>query len=276
MEHLALTMFTICIQAAIGIMLFVAFGRLLNKDGVFKKATATAAGLGIIGMLASLLHLGRPLRALSALNQFGTSWLSREIWFTAFFLGLTLIAVVLVYKKPKATSAITGLTGAAALVGLIDVYLMASIYSSASVPIWQNEATFVEFYATAISMGAVLFLALSVKEAVKMRRILALTLGTVVILQVAAVVPLLITTGASSSAALQSSMAILGSLKFATGIKWLFLLAGAGAVLWIAKDEVPKSFKGAIFGGAALVLIGQAVGRYLFYAVMVVSGIGLT
>jgi len=275
-EHLALTIFSVCLQAAIGMMVFVAIGRLLNKESVFKNAMLTASGLGIIGMLASLLHLGRPLRAINSLNQFGTSWLSREIWFTAIFLGLTIFTFGLVYVKPKATSVITGLSGVAAVVGLIDVYLMASIYNSASVPIWHNVSTYVEFYATAISIGAMLFLVFSLKEAAKMRKILAVTVGIVVIIQVASTMLFLISSGVNSSAALQSSLAILGGMKLATAIKWLFILAGAGSILWMAKDELSKSFKGAIFSGAALVLIGQIVGRYLFYAAMVVTGVGLS
>ncbi|HHY26332.1 MAG TPA: dimethyl sulfoxide reductase anchor subunit [Desulfitobacterium dehalogenans] len=275
-EHFALTVFSICIQAAVGVMLFVAIGRLVNKEGVFKNAMITATGLGVIGMLASLLHLGRPLSAMNALFQFGTSWLSREIWFTAMFVGLIVVAAVLLYVKPQAAGAITGLSAAAALVGLIDVFAMAKIYSSASVPVWQSATTTVEFYAAALSMGAMLFLVLSMKEAGKMKKFVALAVAAVVAVQVAAVVPYFISLGASTSTALQASLVILGSLKTATAIKWLFILAGAGLVLWMAKDELSKSVSNAVIGGTALILVGQAIGRYVFYAAMVISGVGLT
>ncbi|TWH59405.1 anaerobic dimethyl sulfoxide reductase subunit C (anchor subunit) [Desulfitobacterium sp. LBE] len=275
-EHFALTLFSICIQAAVGIMLFVAIGRLMNKEGVFKNAVITAAGLGIIGMLASLLHLGRPLSAMNALFQFGSSWLSREIWFTAIFVGLTVVAAVLLYVKPQASGAVTGLSAGAALVGLIDAFAMAKIYSSASVPVWQGAATTIEFYAAALSMGAMLFLVLSGKEAGKLKKIVALTVAAVVTVQVAVVVPYFISLGAGTGTALQASLMILGSLKTAVAIKWLFILAGAGLVLWQAKDEQSKSVSGVVAGGAALILVGQVVGRYVFYAAMVVSGVGLT
>ena len=275
-EHFALTVFSICIQAAVGIMLFVAIGRLMNKEGVFKNAVVTAAGLGIIGMLASMLHLGRPLSAMNALFQFGTSWLSREIWFTAIFVGLTVVAAVLLYAKPQAAGAVTGLSAGAALVGLIDVFAMARIYSSASVPVWQSAATTIEFLAAALSMGAMLFLVLSLKEAGKMKKIVALTVAAVVAVQVAVVIPYFISLGAGTGTALQASLMILGSLKTVVAIKWLFILAGAGLVLWLAKDELSKSVSGAVAGGAALILVGQVVGRYVFYAAMVVSGVGLT
>ncbi|MEL1133657.1 DmsC/YnfH family molybdoenzyme membrane anchor subunit [Desulfitobacterium sp. THU1] len=275
-EHFALTVFSIFIQAAVGVMLFVAIGRIVNKEGVFKNAIIAAAGLGIIGMLASLLHLGRPLSAVNALLQFSTSWLSREIWFTAIFLGLTLAATVILYVKPQAASAITGLSVAAALVGIIDVFSMAKIYSYASVPVWESATTTVEFYTAAISMGAMIFLVLGIKEAGKMKKFVAISVAGVVAVQVVAVSLYFISLGASTSTALQTSLVILGSLKTATIIKWLFILAGAGLVLWMAKDELSKSVSNAVVGGAALILVGQAVGRYVFYAAMVVSGVGLT
>ena len=276
MDHFALTVFSICIQAAVGMILFVAIGRLSTKNSTFKRAIISAAGLGTAGMVASLLHLGRPLHAINALFQFSTSWLSREIWLTAIFVGLTVVTAVLLYVKPQASGAITGLSATAALVGLIDVFAMAKIYSSASVPVWQSATTTVEFYAAALSVGAMLFFVLSMKEAGKMKKFVALAVAAVVAIQVAAVVPYFIALGAGTSTALQASLVILGSLKPALAIKWLFILAGAGLILWLAKDELSKSVSGAVVGGAVLILVGQVIGRYIFYATMVVSGVGLT
>lgn len=276
MEHLALTLFSICTQAAIGIMVFVAIGRLVLKEGVYKNAIIAAAALGIIGMLASVLHLGRPFSAIKALNQFNTSWLSREIWFTALFVGITVLAVVLIYAKPQSKGAVTGLAVAAALVGLTDILFMAAIYSSSSVPLWQGAATFVEFYAAAISMGAVVFFVLSIKEAAKMKQIIVLTVSAAVILQVAVVVPGLIALGASSSTAAQNSLMILGGLSAATAIKWICILTAAVLIAGMTKQEISKSVTNVVLSSAALLLAGQIVGRYLFYAAMVVTGVGLS
>lgn len=276
MEHLALTLFSICLQAAIGIMVFVAAGRLMNKEGVFKNAMIAAAGLGMVGMLASLLHLGRPLSAFRALYQFGSSWLSREIWFTALFVGVTVLAVLLVLVKPQSKGAITGAAAAAAVVGLVDVAFMAAIYSTSSVPFWQGMATFVEFYAAAVSMGAIIFLFLSIREVAAMKKFVALTVAVAVILQVAAVVPNMIALSGSSSAAIQSSLAILGGMAAVSVLKWVFILAGAVLVIWIAKDELSKPVTNIVLGSAVLLLAGQAVGRYLFYAAMIVTRVGLS
>lgn len=276
MGNATLTIFSICIQASIGIVLFIAIARLLNKEGIFKNATLVAAGLGVVGMLASISHLGQPMKAFFALYQFSSSLLSREIWFTAIFVALVVLAAVILMLKPENKGAITGLTVVAALVGLIDIGFMGAIYSSTSVPFWQTSATFVEFYTATISMGAILFLFLSLQEANFMKKVLAVTIAVVVAMQVAVVIPNLINLSTSSSMATQSSLTILSSLSVAGLLEWLFILAGAILAVWIAKDELSPSINNLVLSSAVLLLVGQTIGRYLFYAAMVVTGIGLS
>lgn len=276
MEHLALTIFSICVQAAIGLTIFVAIGRLANKEGIFKNSLIIATVLGIIGMAASLLHLGRPFVAFHALYKFGSSWLSREIWLTAIVVGLLVLAVILTLKKPTAKSTIDALIYVAALVGLADVAAMAAIYNTSSVPIWQTSQTFIEFYAAAISMGAVLFLLLGIKEVAQIRKAVTLIITAVVIIQVATFVPSLISFSVSTNAAVQSSMALLSSMTMVTVLKWVFILAGAIWALWMAKDEISPSMSNAVLGSAVLLVAGQAIGRYLFYAIMVMNRVGLS
>lgn len=274
MEHISLTLFSICLQAAIGIMIFVAIGRFINKEGVFKNATLVAAVLGIIGLLSSVLHLGRPFKAYLALTQFSSSWLSREIWFSALFVGLTVLAALIILFKPQNKSVANGLSFLAALVGLIAVAVMSSVFTNTSVPIWQGSVTFLEFYAAAISMGAIIFLFLSIQEAVAIKKLVAIAVAAAVILQVVAVVPNLISLANSSELATQGSLAILNGMAMVEVLKWLFILVGAVLVVWIAKDELSPSLANTAMISAFLVFAGQLVGRYMFYAAMVVgSGI---
>ncbi|NLJ72002.1 MAG: dimethyl sulfoxide reductase anchor subunit [Syntrophomonadaceae bacterium] len=276
MGNATLTIFSICIQASVGIVLFIAIAKLLNKEGIFKNATLVAAGLGIIGMLASVFHLGQPMKAFFALYQFSSSLLSREIWFTAIFVALVVLAALIFMLKPENKGIITGLIVVAALVGLIDIGLMGAIYSNASVPFWQTSATFVEFYMAAISMGAILFLFLSLQEANFMKKILAVTIAAAVAIQIAVVIPNLINLSISSSMAIQSSLVILSSMSLAGLFEWLFILAGAILAVWVAKDELSPSINNLVLSSAVLLLVGQTIGRYLFYAAMVVTGIGIS
>ncbi len=276
MEHIPLTLFSVSLQAAVGIMLFVVIGSLLGKDKVFKSAIVVAAVLGVVGMLASVIHVGRPLSAVNALFQFSTSWLSREIWFTGIFVGLTCLAAILLLVKPASKQVVTALAYGAALVGLIDVFIMATIYSSTSVLAWKSIATYVDFYATAISLGGMLFLVLSIKEAVEMRNIVILSVAIAVAVQAVTVVPYLISLGSNASVFAQSSFAILSDMAFMNVLKWVTILAGVGISLWMSRNEASKAIVGTIYGSAALLIIGQSVGRYLFYAIMVLPQVGLS
>lgn len=292
MENLSLIVFSICLQTAIGTMAFVALGKSLNKEGQFKPAILIAAGLAIVGLLASLLHLGRPLAALNSLAHFGTSWLSREIWFTGIFTGLTVLCALLVILKPSAKGAVNALAPLAAVFGLVDVYVMASIYNYASVPAWQHGSIFVEFYAAAISLGAVVFLALSGVEAVKVKKTASLAVGIAVVLQVAAMVIYYIQLGTSENLAAGQSLALLNSMSAVMAMKWLLILLGAGLLLFPtgkgsmkvsgsqAAVQVAATTEGAVgatvYLAAALLVIGQVLGRYIFYTIMVVNTVGLS
>ncbi len=162
------------------------------------------------------------------------------------------------------------------MVGLVEIGFMAAVYSSSSVPLWQGTATFVEFYAAAISMGAIIFLFLSIQEAAGMKKLLAGAVAAAVMVQVAAVVPNLINLGSNSGVAIQNSLGILSSMAAVSVFQWLFILAGAVLVVWAAKDELSPSVTNTILGSAVLLLVGQAVARYLFFAAMVVTGIGIS
>ncbi|MGE4272478.1 MAG: dimethyl sulfoxide reductase anchor subunit family protein [Desulfitobacterium sp.] len=291
MEELALIIFTICLQAAIGIMVFATIAKYLNKDGVFKVTIVTAAGLAVVGLLASFLHLGQPLHAINSLTQFATSWLSREIWFTSAFTGITVIAALLILFKPAAKGAIQALVALAALIGLVDVYAMAAVYTTTSIPAWHSGSITIEFYAAALSMGAVLFLALSGSEGAKIRQPAVIIIGIAVALQVVSMVIYYIQLGTSSSLAAQQSLILLSGMSGAMIVKWLFILLGTGLLFFpLQKQQLNVSASGqaaveiaaagasstSIYAATALLVIGQIFGRYLFYSIMIASRVGLS
>lgn len=295
MEEMALLIFSLTIQAAIGIIVFVAIAQLLNDKGTFKLPVVTAGGLAALGLLASLLHLGHPLRALNSLMHFATSWLSREIWFTALFAGFAIIAALLILFKHEAKQAIKAVITLAAVFGLIDVYMMASVYYSSSVPAWHYSATYVEFYTTTIAMGAVLFLLLGQNEAVGRAKLAVTLAGLAIGVQIAAMMAYYLELGSSSSLAAQQSLTIVGDMSLALTVRWILILAGIGMLLFSAKGSTDAVSLGntAVSEAAAAaekplatsalslplaagaLLIGLVIGRYMFYAVMIISRVGL-
>ncbi len=291
MQEMPLIIFTICIQAAIGMMAFAAIAKLVNKEGSVKSVVITSAGLAVVGLLASLTHLGRPFAAINALAQFSSSWLSREIWFSSIFAGATVLTALFIFFKPTAKKAVNVLLPIAAVIGFADIFVMAFSYHSTSVQAWQHSAVFVEFYAAAVSMGAVLFIALSGKREEKLRRPLAFASGVAVIFQIAAMTIYFIQLGVGESLALQKSFSLLNSMGGVLALKWVLLILGSGLLFLPGKKlsgnravgqteiEAAATVEGTLNStaciAAALLIIGQIIGRYLFYAIMVAGAVGL-
>lgn len=298
MENWPLLVFTVLVQGAIGIIIFTTIAQRFNKEAVFKIPLVTAAGMAAVGVVASLLHLGRPLIAFHALARFGSSWLSREIWFSSVFTGLAVVIALLILFKPSAKGLVKVLIPIAALLGLIDVYAMASSYNFASVPAWKTSATFIQFYTTMISVGAALFLGLGEREAAGMRRGIAITACVAIGVQVIAMINYYLQLGTNSSEVARQSADLLKNMGIGLILQWACILAGGGlllATLKSSKETVSLGGTGAnaevqeaavtdtvlqtntriLFLGLIALIIGQIIGRYLFYAVMVTSRVGL-
>lgn len=279
MGETALLIFSFCMQAAIGMMLFMTLSNLLHKGKVFKGAAATAAGLSIIGVLASLAHLGQPLHALNSLLNLGSSWLSREVLFSGMFMGITVLYALVQWFKVDASTLSSGLGYLGTAVGLIAVFSMGKLYTSASVPVWQGVNTFVDFYATAIAVGALLFLVVSIKELQNVdKKIYGFIVLGAVILQAAVAIPYAINLGLGGPAA-QASAEILGGMSLMIALKWILVLGGAVILLLptLQKSIKPESQSSTLmYASLVALLCGQFIGRYVFYAGMVASTIGLT
>ncbi|MEL1134574.1 DmsC/YnfH family molybdoenzyme membrane anchor subunit [Desulfitobacterium sp. THU1] len=279
MGDMALLVFSFCMQAAIGMMFFMTLSHQLYKGKAFKGAAVTAAGLSIVGVLASLAHLGQPLHALNSLLNLGSSWLSREVLFSGLFMGVAVAYALVQWFKADASALSAGLRWIGSGVGLIAVFSMGKLYTTASVPVWQGINTFVDFYATTIAVGALLFLVLSLKELQDVdKKVFGLAVLAAVILQAAVAIPYAISLGLGGSAA-QASAEILSGMSVMISLKWILVLGGAVVLLW---PTLQKSIKAEgqssslIYASLGALICGQFIGRYVFYAGMVASTIGLT
>ncbi len=117
-----------------------------------------------IGFLASVMHLGSPLRAFNSLNRVGASALSNEIASGALFfiVGGFWWLLAAVGKMPSALGKIwLFLT---MLLGLLFVMAMTRVYQIDTVPTWYNGYTTSAFFLTVLLAGP-LFAALLLKLA---------------------------------------------------------------------------------------------------------------
>lgn len=276
MGETSLLIFSICLQAAIGTMIFITIGKQLYKEKVFKKAAFTAAILSIIGVVASLAHLGQPVSFLNSLSNLGSSWLSMEALLSGFFMGIAVLYALALQFKPNSATIDTLLRWAGSIIGLIAVFAMGKVYSTTVVPVWQGMNTFVDFYATTIAVGALLFIVTSLKELEGVsKRIFGFVVLAAVVIQAAVAVPHALAL-ASTGGAAQMSAAILSGMSMAIGLKWLFIIGGAGILIWPASQTEPAGSKGILYAACASLVVGQIIGRYVFYAAMVATNIGIS
>lgn len=160
MHEWALLLFTICMQAAIGgtIVLTVFYKKISSLETeqafkVMKLPLLVIAVLTLVGLGASFGHLGSPTNAFNTLRNFGTSWMSREIVFTGLFIAGVFVTLGLALLKKKVNFIALLITS---LIGLFDIYSMASIYTHSLVSGWDSINTFTSFFGSALVIGPVL------------------------------------------------------------------------------------------------------------------------
>lgn len=275
MGELPLIIFTLFMQAAIGTILFIMVAKLFQKEQDFKLAGLVAGFLSVIGILASLLHLGTPTHALNALSNLGSSWLSREILLSGTFMVLAVIYAILVYVKPTAKTVVNTIGWAAGVVGLVAVFMMAKSYTSTSVPVWQGADAFIEFFATMVILGIVILFVTSFKDLnLKVSKYLALAVFLIVAVQIAFAVPHYIHLGLMGGAGAVSAE-LLDGMNVLVVVQWLLLILGSGYLLFTRVQEGKMNAAKYYIVGTAL-CIALIVGRYLFYAISIASRVGLS
>lgn len=177
-SELPLIAFTTCEPAALGVALFgftasladcpsgaSVLPGLLSGDSVLGASGASAAGavaaliawaLCSIGMLASIGHLAKPLRAPRSLTNLRSSWLSREILLVgAFWVALTAWAAA---SLAGSGAAALLLEATGCVLGAILMYVIARAYQVSPRPAWCGPEGLMELWACVLGAGsAILF-----------------------------------------------------------------------------------------------------------------------
>lgn len=105
------------------------------------------------GMLASIAHLARPLRAPRSLAHLGGSWLSREILVVSAFWALAVLWLVCELGGFPWSTAARGFHVAAIVVGVVLLWVIARAYRVHGQPAWDGSDTFWELVAGALGSG---------------------------------------------------------------------------------------------------------------------------
>lgn len=273
MHEWSLLIFTVLIPAAIGSILFLWFTYgMLAKTGadmqkILKMPLLVIAIASIIGLLASFFHLGSPLNALNVLRGFGRSWMSNEIVFTGLFIGLTCLIAGLAIVYKKIYPVLFLITG---LIGLFDIYCMASAYAVTKVNGWDHLNTYVIFYGTAFTLGPVLGACLllpAVQGEDKQKMVKwAFTFGIIgVAIQLVGWALFAASTPDIQMVIGENAASKLEPYSGMIGIRWVIELAGLGMLGYLSVTARQKVNYAFIYAALLVFVVAEGMSRYMFY-----------
>lgn len=171
-----LVLFTLASQAAIGLYILLALGRLsllpaLTAPGLQSLGLFLCAALAGTGLLLSAGHLGKPFRFYRGFNNLRHSPMAREGLAAALFLAftglqwlaslpmLTAVTDMAPWLNNVATfahTAVSSLTPLALLSGALTIYYMVRCYLIKARPFWNHWYTGASFFGNAVALGAVM------------------------------------------------------------------------------------------------------------------------
>lgn len=273
-----LVLFTVLGQYVAGALIVSGYGWLTTKDDAVKQRIVRSMFflwlvMGI-AFLASVMHLGSPLRAFNSLNRIGASALSNEIASGSLFFAVGGLwwLVAFLGKMPATLGKIWLLLSM--LLGLVFVYAMTNVYQIDTVPTWYNGYTTLAFFMTMLLSGP-LFAALLLRAAgVSCSPARFAGISVLALLVTVAVVVL----QGLSLGEIHSSVQNAGALvpDYASLQVWRILLLVAGLGCWICplvRRKEPSV--GGLTLGLVSVLAGEIIGRGLFYGLHMTVGMAV-
>lgn len=298
----ALITFTIFAQMSVGsfIVLLVVRWIAQRKSGqpqaeeLSDRALFAIGPVLALGMAASLLHLGNPFNAYKAVTNLATSWLSREIFFGVLFAVAGAAFALMQWKKIGSIALRNAVAWLAALIGVALVLSMSLVYLLPTRPSWNAFTTPLMFFTTTLLLGVLAMGAVFVAnyayvqrknpgcaseqcvllhEALRWLAVVSIVLLGVEFVLLPLSLALMSANGASASAAM---MVEDYGLAFALRLVLVFLGAGVlGIFVYRTAQSAGQERLLSIHACAAFtfVLIGEVLGRFLFYATALPFGL---
>lgn len=288
-EEWPLMMFTLISQLAIGsfILLVLVRSMLAPKDDATAKRMTNFGFLAVgplmaLALIFSLFHLGTPVGAYRSILNLGSSWLSREILTAGGFFVLWFVSYK-AYQKDNASNLLGWVTS---LVGLAAIFSMASIYGNSVRPAWDNVNTYISFFGATFalgSIGAASFIAYAEKASILSPATTAILKKVSLIGVVAVILPLIYLPifiyglGSAEGAAQASAQLLLGSYAITLVVYGVLSLIGVGVLYYgLVKTATVKAIPtNLVYLALIIVIVGEFIGRYVFYASAVSIMVGM-
>ncbi|EOJ6484376.1 dimethyl sulfoxide reductase anchor subunit family protein [Escherichia coli] len=205
-----------------------------------------------IGFIASMLHLGSPMRAFNSLNRVGASTLSNEIASGSIFFAVGGIGWLLAMLKKLSPALRTLWLVVTMVLGVVFVWMMVRVYNSIdTVPTWYSIWTPMGWAMRLLPAISVLALVVSGVMSVMQGTELATIHSSVQ--QAAALVP-----------------------DYGALMSWRIVLLAVALCLWIAPQL--KGYQPAVpllSVSFILLLAGELIGRGVFYGLHMTVGMAV-
>ncbi|EMN3917717.1 dimethyl sulfoxide reductase anchor subunit [Citrobacter farmeri] len=274
-----LVLFTVLGQCVVGALIVSGLGWFAMKDDAAARQRLVRSMFFLwlvmgLGFLASIVHLGSPMRAFNSINRIGASGLSNEIAAGSVFFAVGGIwwLVAVLGKMPPALGKLWLLIGM--VLGIVFVWAMTRVYLIDTVPTWYTGYTTLAFFMTVLLSGP-LFAALLLRAS-------RVTFSGTVFASIS-VLALLVSVGVivlqgMSLATIHSSVQQASALvpDYASLQVWRVVLLTAGLGCWICPLVRRKEpHVAGLLLGLLLVLGGEIIGRGLFYGLHMTVGMAV-
>jgi anaerobic dimethyl sulfoxide reductase subunit C (anchor subunit) len=301
----ALPVYTILIQLATGALsvLWIVRSRFVykfgaeNVDRAYENSILVVFFTVAVAMAGSHFHLSKPYLSILAVTNLSSSWLSREIFFSVLFFSSVGLLWFLQWRGNENSLRKTSVGWLAIFFGWANLYCMAIIYMLPTQIAWDTPITMVSFVCTALLLGTMALTTLLIMDlkysdlrglakarlqAMVIKESLSGLVGVaslIVILQTTMNISQLISLNNSTHETAQTSaMLLLRLYPVLFGLHLALIIVGVGglalAVYLHSRDQKPvRDLLLPAYITCLLVMVGEILGRFLFYAIHVRTGI---
>ena len=300
----ALPVYTILMQMAVGSLFVLWLIRSFSGfrfshqeiDHIIRNPMLVIALTAVAAMAGAHFHLSRPFHSYLAVINFRSSWLSREIVFSVSFFWSMISLLYFTYFKTNQRSLITVLGWLAILIGLALIYCMARIYLIPTQVAWNSTTVIFSFYTTALRLGCMAIACwmvmdlkfaeikrsddVSLMASVIRDSFTRLTLMTILLVAISMVITYIqLRLLAQGDRIARTSLDLLLQLYLPLFVMRLAFLLFASGYLGVAFYQIyrrkvaPQSLFVPVYISCLLILVGEIVGRFLFYATHIRVGI---
>lgn len=276
-----LMIFTVFGQCVVGGFIVLAFALLRGGLTLEAQRRVIAGMLGLwvlmgIGFIASVLHLGSPLRAFNSLNRVGASPLSNEIASGSLFFAVGGIGWLLAAMRKLAPGLRTLWLVVTMVLGVIFVWMMVRVYNSIdTVPTWYSVWTPLSFFLTLLMGGPLLgYLLLRIARIDGWAMRLLPAVSVVALIASAIVSVMQGAELATIHSAVQQASALVPD--YGALMAWRTIVLTVALCCWIVPQVAGKIPAVPLLSMAfMLLLVGELIGRGVFYGLHMTVGMAV-